>query len=532
MVPDLQMPSNSQGVSHFGGLSSSFPNQTASPPVSSYPLHHQPSHPISPQQPQVLSPHQSHFQGPANHTSNPQQQAYAIRLAKERQLQHRFLQQRQQQFAASNSLMRHVQSQPQLPISSSMQNSSQVQPQTSSPPVSLPPLTSAPSMNTMPQHQQKHQTPTQGVARNAQAGGSGLTNQTGKQRQRQQHQFSQANRQHPQQRQQLQAQQQAKDVKGVGRGNLMMHQNIPTDVSLLNGVSTNPGNQCLEKGEPATNSMQTQGLYSGSAQNSALPTRQYFASQSNQSLPQQKMYSGQASSSSKHLHLTSQSDNSCQGHVPPVGPPVLSAGHQSSASLAVAGSNNQAPSHQKLVNHNQSALQRVVQPNRQITSDISTKPQGRDSDADQHPASSSAEMDTMTTLPQAYNNASNAVQVVSPPSAHKWHASEPLVDTNALNSPTNLSSLMSMPSNSSESVPQAGQGLGQRPSTSLPLTRHDVSAQWQQQQQSQVQQPQSPVPQRQQQQQPLPTLHSQQQAQLLQAGNGNLYGRSTDSRLE
>ncbi|KAL0390252.1 UNVERIFIED_CONTAM: Chromatin modification-related protein EAF1 B [Sesamum calycinum] len=39
MVPDLQMqvsPRNSQGVSPFGGLSSPFPNQTGSPPVSSY----------------------------------------------------------------------------------------------------------------------------------------------------------------------------------------------------------------------------------------------------------------------------------------------------------------------------------------------------------------------------------------------------------------------------------------------------------------------------------------------------------------
>ncbi|KAI3450859.1 hypothetical protein Pfo_007524 [Paulownia fortunei] len=530
----LHMMRMNQGVSHFGGLSSPFPNQTASPPVSSYPLHHQPSHPISPQQPQVLSPHHPHFQGPANHASNPQQQAYAIRLAKERQLQHRLLQQQQQQqFAASNSLMPHVQSQPQLPISSPMQNSSQVQPQTSSPPVSVSPLPSAPSMNSMPQHQQKHQTPTQGVVRNAQAGGSGLANQTGKQRQRQQHQFSQANRQHPQQRQQLHAQQ-AKVAKGVGRGNLMMQQNISTDASLLNGVSTNPGSQCLEKGEPATHLMQSQGLYTNSALNAVQPSRQYVASQStNQSLPQHKMYSGQASSSSKHLQMTSQSDTSCQGHAPSVGPPVISAGHQSGPSLAIAGSNHQqAPSHQKLVNQNQTALQRVVQPNRQINSDPSTKPQGRDSDTDQHPTSSSAEMDTMTTSPQACNNAPNAVQVVSPPSAQKWHASEPLLDSNALNSPTNLSSLVSMPSTSSESVPQAGQGLGQRPSASLPPIRHDVSTHWQQQQQSQVQQPHSPAPKPQQHQQPLPPLHSQQQSQLLQAGNGNLYGRSSDPRLE
>lgn len=469
--PDFQMPTTSQGTSHFGGLSSPFPNQTASPPVASYPLHHQP---ISPQQPQPLQPH---FQGAANHAPTPQQQAYAIHLAKERHIKQRLLQQ-QQQYAASNPLM----SQPQPPISSPMQNTSQVQPQTSSPQV----LTSTPAMNTM----QKHQAPTQGVARNAQAGGSGLTNQTSKPRQRPQHQFSQANRQHPQHRQQLQS----KAVKGVGRGNPMMHQNIPVDVSLSNGVTTNPGNQCLDKGEPVP---------TGSTQNPMQPTRQYTAPQSNQTPPQQKMYSGQ---SSKHLQQTSQPVNSSQGYVPPVSPPVLSAGQQSSPSMAIAGSNNQAPSHQKPVNQNQSVPQRMVQPNRQINSGPSVK-QGRESDADHHAASSSVEIDTM----KASNSASNAVQVVSQPSGHNWHSSEPLSDTNALKTPTNLSEMVSNPS---ESVPQ---------STSLPLTRHDVSAQWQQQQQqqSQVQQPPSPAPQ------------PQQQAQLLQAGSGNLYGnRSSDSRLE
>lgn len=542
MAPDLQMqvsPGNSQ-VPHFGGLSSPFPNQTTAPPVSSYPLHHQPSHPISPQQPQVLSPHNPHFQGPANHAPNPQQQAYAIRLAKERQ-QHRFQQQQppqqqlqQPQFAASSSLNPHVQSQPQLPISSPVQNSSQVQPQTGSPPVSLSPLTSVSSMNSMPQHQQKHQTPTQGVVRNAQAVGSGLTNQTSKQRQRQQQQLSQANRQHPQQRQQPQAQQPAKVAKGVGRGNLMMHQNTPIDPSLVNGVSTSPGNQCSEKGETATHLMQTQGLYTGSALNIMQPTRQYVSSHSSgQSLPQQKNYSGQAVSSTKHLHqMTSHSDNSSQSHVPAVAP-GLSAGHQSVSSLAMAGSNHQlAPSHQKLVNQNQLALQRV-QPNRQINSDPSNKPQARDPDADHHPTSSSSEMDAVTALPQTTSNATNVVQVVSPASAHQWHASEPLLDPNALTSATTLSSLVSMPSNSGESATQVGQGLCQRSSSaSLPSSRHDVSAQWQQQQPSQQQLPNSPVPQHQQHQEPLPPLHSQQQAQLLQAGNGNLYGRPSDHRLE
>lgn len=536
MAPELQMqasPGNSQ-VPHFGGLSSPFPNQAVSPPVSSYPLHHQPPHPISPQQPQVLSPHHPHFQGPTNHATNPQQQAYAIRLAKERQ--QRLLQQQQQQhpvqpqqpqFAASSSLMPHVQSQSQLPMSPTVQNSSQVQPQTGSPPVSLSPLTSVSSMNSTPQHQQKHQKPGQGVIRNAQAGGSGVTNQTGKQRQRQQQQLSHANRQHPQQRQQPQAQQPAKVAKGAGRGSLMMHQNIPVDPSLVNGVSTSPGNQSSEKGDTSTHLMSSQGSYAGSALHTVQPTSQYAPTRSpNQSLTQQKNYPVQAASSTKHLYqMTSQSDSSSQRHVPAV-PPGLSSGHQPVSSLPISGSNHQqALSHQKLVNQNQLALQRL-QPNRQINSDPS-KPQAINSNTDQHPTSSSSEM--VTALPQTTSNPSSVVKVVSSANTHQWHASEPLLDAHTINSATNMSSSVSAPANSGESATQVGQGLGQRPSASLPSSKHDGSAHFQQHQQSsQLPQPNLAVPQH---QQPLLPLHSQ-QGQLLQAGKGNLYGRPSDHSLE
>ncbi|XP_057781085.1 chromatin modification-related protein EAF1 B-like isoform X1 [Salvia miltiorrhiza] len=497
MAPELQMqasPGNSQA--HFGGLSSAFPNQTVSPPVSSYPLHHQPTHPISPQ-PQVLGPHHPHFQGPPNHSPNPQQQAYAVRLAKERQ--HRLLQQQQQQqhpvqpqqpqFAASSSLMPHVQSQ-----SPTVQNSSQVQPQTATPPVSLSPLAS------VPQHQQKHQVPGQGGVRNAQAGGSGLANQTGKQRQRQQQQLSQANRQHPQQRQQSQAQQPAKVAKGVGRGSLMMHQNIPVDHSLGNGVSTSPGNQSSDKGDASTHLMSSQGSFANSALNTVQPTGQYASPRPpNQSLTQQKNYPGQAASSTKHLYqMPSQPDSSSQGNVPAV-------------PSALSGSNHQQTlSHQKLVNQNQSTLQRL-QPNRQINSDPA-KSQAVNSDADQRPTSSSTDMVATTTLPQTTSNTTNVAKVVSSANAH-----QPTLDGHA----TNMSRTVSMPANAVESATQVGQELGQRPLATMPSNKHDVSAHFQQQHQqsSQLPHPNSPVS-----QQP---LHSQ-QGQLLQTGKGNLYGRPGD----
>ncbi|CAI9770643.1 unnamed protein product [Fraxinus pennsylvanica] len=503
MVSDLQMqasPGSSQGVSPFGGKNSPFPNQTASRPVSS--IHQQQSHPVSPQQPQVGGSHHSHLQGAANHPPNPQQQAYAMRLAKERQIQHRFLQQQQQQFTASNSSMQHVPQQPQLPISSPLQNSSQVQSQTSSPLVSHSPLTSA-SVNTMLQQQQKHQMHSSQTVSSV--------NRTGKQRQRQQQQVLHGNMPHPQQRQQSQSQQQAKLLKGVGRGNLM-HQNIPVDPSLLDGISMNTGNQFSETGEPSTHLIQGQ-AYPGPPLNAVQPARQYMPSQSsNQSLPQQKTYSGQVTSSLKNPpQMPSHSDNSNEGLVLPVAPAsTSSAGHQSVPTVSMAASNHQqAPPHKKLVNQNPESLQRGFHQNRKPNSDPPNKQQARDCRTEQLATSSSAEMGPMTTLPLVCNNATNVAQVISPPSAHR-NGSELLFDSGTSNSPTNLGSLVPPPVGANESVPQNIQGPGQRLSSmSLPKIERDVSAQWQQQP-SQLQPPPSPAAQPQ-----------QQQPQLLQAGNGH-----------
>ncbi|CBI37340.3 unnamed protein product, partial [Vitis vinifera] len=150
MVPEHQMQvsqGNSQGVPAFNGMGSAFSNQTV-PPVQPYPIHSQQQHQMSSQQSHVLgNPHHPHLQGP-NHTTSTQQ-AYAMRVAKERQLQHRMLHQ-QQQFASSNNLMPHVQPQPQLPMSSSVQNK-----------------------------QQKHHLPPHGLNRNPQINASGLYSGSG-----------------------------------------------------------------------------------------------------------------------------------------------------------------------------------------------------------------------------------------------------------------------------------------------------------------------------------------------------------------
>ncbi|XP_073311417.1 chromatin modification-related protein EAF1 A-like isoform X2 [Primulina huaijiensis] len=484
-TPDLQMqvsPGSNQVISR-----SPFTNKTVSPPVSSYALHHLQSHQISPQQAQVPNPRHPHFQVPPNLASNPQQQAYTIRLAKERQLQQRFLQQPppQQQFAASSSSIPHVQPQPRIPASSAVQNSQLVQSPANSLSVSVSPLTSPSSINTMSQQQQKHHTPTQGVVHNVQTGGSTLTSQTSKQRQKQQQPFIQTNRQHPQQRQQSQFQHQAKVVEGVGRGNMMVHQNIQFDPTIL-----------------SDSLMEAHESYTGSSVNAVPLTMQYMSAQlSNHPLPRKKKYSGQASSSSKHLpQMISHSDTS-QGHVPPIAPaPGLPAAHQSVTPLVATSSNHpQVIPNQKFTNQNQSALQKVVQSNQQFSSEARHKAHLRGSDTYQNSTSNSTEMEATTSLPQ-----------------NQWHTSEPVNGSNVLNSATSLGSLLSKPANLSDTTLQSSQGHVQRLSSAnlIPIT-NDVSSQWQRQQ-PQVQHSHSPSP------------SPQQQSQIHQAGNAT----PSDSRLE
>lgn len=531
IAPELQMQvsqGSNQGVPPFGALSSSFPNQTASPPVSSYPLHHQQSHGMSQQQPHVSSPHHAHLQG-----TNPQHQAYAIRLAKERHLQHRLLQQQQQQqqFASSNSLIPHVQPQAKLPVSPPPQNSSQV----TTPTVSLSPLSSASPVTAMPPNQQKNQLLPHGLARGASSGSSGLTNQVGKQRQRQQQQqqFQPANRHHPQQRQQSQPQQQSKVLKGVGRGNMMMHQNISMDPSMLNGLSANSGTQSAEKGDQSMHLLQGQSMYAGSGMNSVQSGKSLVHHSSNQSQPHQKTYSGQAPPLSKHLQqMPNHSDNVNQGHISAAASaPTLSTGHQPISPMTMASSSQQQQPqlqpHQKLVNPSQPNVQRVLQ-NRHVNSEPSTKLQGRESQAEQSPITNSGQMGSVATTPQASGDATSVKQVAPSFGCAQSRTSESLYDSVSSNPITNISSVGTPPTNSTsnEPSPQAGHGLGQRqPSGNLPSVGHDVGMQWQQK-------PPSPAPQQQQasSQQVPPPSHSQQQAQLV--GNGSLFVKPADSRLE
>ncbi|CAI8613498.1 unnamed protein product [Vicia faba] len=88
-----------------------------------------------------------------------------------------------------------------------------------------------------------HHLPQLGFIRNL---GSSVTSQVVKQQQQQaqQSQYQQPARQHPNQ-----PKHQSKLLKGIGRGNMFIHQNNYVDPSHINGLSAASGSQPVEKGD-------------------------------------------------------------------------------------------------------------------------------------------------------------------------------------------------------------------------------------------------------------------------------------------
>ncbi|KAJ0980848.1 hypothetical protein J5N97_009103 [Dioscorea zingiberensis] len=432
VMQELQMQvsqGNGPAVTTFNGMSGPFSNASVSPSVQPFPVHQH-------QQPHLLGNPHPHIQGP-NH-SNPQQQAFAIRYAKERQLQQRILPQPQAPFSSSNSI-------------SPIPNTSQIQQQTqSSSPV-------APSAQA--QHKQQQMT------RNPQPG-CGMPNQVMKQRQRPQ--VHQQPRNQQQQRQQP-PQQQAKLMKGLGRGAMLMHQNPPVDPSHVNGLTSASKNQVPEKHLM----QQGQGFYSG---NSGL----------NPSLPQPpgqpKIFSRPLPQSSKQVSpVPSQSDSGNQGQVQVSSTHNLLASQQPTAqpSLPLAGQ----PQQQRLTNHSKQAMQRMMLPqNRQMTSDGQIQSSSDPAQVNQVVSSTSVVQCT-----DSVNSSSVAA------SATQWKA-EPSHDTST---PPSSAHLASSPQENlvvNEALaPPSTQASSQRQfSGGVSMQGHGIGGQWQQQQQ---QQPQSQQPQ-------------------------------------
>lgn len=540
MLPEMQMQGaqpNSPGVPAFSALSSGFPTQTSSPSVQTFPGHQQ--HAMPQQHSHVLSsPHHPHIPG-SSQAATPEQHAL-LRIARERQIRQRSMQrqphqqQQQQQLPTSSALVAH-QAPPQLPISSSMQGNSQLQSQASSQPVTLTSLTSS-AMTHVPSQlhqQQKHQVPPHGLGRSVQSGAGGMTNQVGKQRQRQAHQLQQSGRQHPQQRQQSQPQQQAKLVKGMGRGSMLMHQNLPLDTSHLNGLSTNPGAQVAEKGEPSGHLMQAQGLYSGSAPNSVQTAKPLSSPQASSHSQPQKPYANSVPTTSKQVQpMPSHLDSSNNGQIP--GVPSTSAGaaapNQGHLPSVMPVVNRQQLQEQpkpslKVLNQPHPGLQRSTQQGRQVNSDSLSHSQ-----ADHGPGPLPACVDS-----------TNASSISSSPSTAVRKVQESQCDSSMPSSsaPSGSSSGPAVANPSvNEPSPSVNQGLVQRQlSGNLMPQGHGAGAQWQQQQ-SQLQQSPAlqPIKQSQKQLQQLeqsPQGVSQQEPQpQIQVGQGNIFTRTTNSRLE
>ncbi|KAE8676273.1 Helicase/SANT-associated, putative isoform 2 [Hibiscus syriacus] len=502
MAPELQLQAQgtSQGIPAFNELNSAYPNQSTS--VQLYPCRPQQQQQMPSQQSHALSnSHHSQNQG-SNHANGPQQQAYAMRLSKERQMQQQHLmqqqqpqQQQQQQFAASSALMPHVQHQTQLPITSSLQSNSQIQSQAATRPVSLPSLSSSMTRMSL-QHQQKHHFAPHGLGRNPQTGASGLNNQIGKQWQRQQQQqqqYEQSGRHHLQQRQQTHSQQQTKLLKGVGRGNMLVHQNLSTDPAHLSGISVASRNQTAEKGEQITQLMQGQGLYSKPGTSPVQQSKPLV------SQPQQKQFSGTTPPSTKQLQqMASHSDNSSQGHVS-----TVPSGHTLSAvnQCILPASVGPNPQHlrlksqpnQKKVNQNQTAVQRMLQQSRAVSSDPPCKSQSEPAQSDQQPMNNASQVSTTTAKAMSQvgiDLANNTVQNVPFSAGSQWKSSEPMYNTGMPTVATQIQSIGSPTltnSAGSVSVPSVNQVLDQR---QLPggLPPHGNKAGAQRLQQSQIQQ--------------------------------------------
>lgn len=413
---------NSPGIPAFSNLSSGFTNQTT--PVQAYPGHLSQQHQMSPQSHVLGNSHHSHLQNPSQATG-AQQEAFAIR---QRQIHQSYLQQQQQQFPASGTMMPHVQQPQGSSVSSSPQNSPQTQTPVSPQPLSMPPVSTSPNINAMAQQNpQKSQLPLHGLGRSPQSGASGVNNQAGKQRQRQlQQQLQQSARQHPHQRQPTQAQQQNKQLKGLGRGN-MIHQNITVDQSHLNGLTMAPGNQATEKGEPAVPVRPDQQSSAGTTTSSHLQSKPFVPlSSSNHSQQLPKAFLG-ASSPSQQQQMQLHSDNSFQGQRSPAAPCNVLSTSSPSITPAVTPSNHQhLLLHQKQRNQVQSTAQRVVHHNHIGNSELSKKSQ-----AERVPrvpqsvtnTTQTASIGTTKGMPQASNDSkiikavgSTAVPALEPPS--------------------------------------------------------------------------------------------------------------------
>ncbi|CAL4985768.1 unnamed protein product [Urochloa decumbens] len=215
MMPEfkLQVSQGSNQVVHFSGPS--FSNAGGSSPVQSFSVQQSQPHQMPQQAHMYGNSHLSHAQG--TNQSNPQQQAYAMRLVQERHIQ-QMMPQQQRPLPGTSAV-------------SAVQNGSQMQQQSQGCAAGVIPAS-------QPQHKQPH--PAQNPLGNPMLPHRPPGNTSHKQKKQQGQQQPRQNQQ-----QRNQGSQQAKLMKSLGRGN-MMHQ-TPVDASQASGISANCKNQVPDK---------------------------------------------------------------------------------------------------------------------------------------------------------------------------------------------------------------------------------------------------------------------------------------------
>ncbi|XP_077242312.1 chromatin modification-related protein EAF1 B-like [Tasmannia lanceolata] len=410
-LPQHLTRGNGHGTPPFSGPSTAF----VSPLVQTFPIQHQNQHQMPPHSHVLNNHHYRHLQGT---THNPQTQAHVLHLAKGRHQNQQWLfHQHQQQFANSNAPMPHTHSPAQQAILP-LQNGSQIQHQMSTQPAFFPtpnlqyplPPPSSPMSHKPSQSQQKQQHGPKVLIRNPQAG-SGLPNQMLKQQQR--HQLQQ-------QRQQSESQQ-ANFTEGIGRENMLMHQNpVPLGKQLVPQTSS----QC----------QQQQKLFS-------CPPHP---------LPNQPP------------QMPSNVDSNYQGQVQVCPNHTLLASQQAvpSSPLAMA---SQKP--QRQTNRSQQTVERMLHQNHQRSSNSPVE-----SSSDQIQDNPHSISDTSSTVPQCTH-----------PS--QWIA-EPLYDTSTATPAAPSASMGNSPHSNltgAEPMPLPSQSLAERQfSGSIPIHGHNVVRQWQQ----------------------------------------------------
>ncbi|EEC79795.1 hypothetical protein OsI_21223 [Oryza sativa Indica Group] len=215
VMPEFCMQVSQGNTQAISSMNHSLSNAASSSPVQSFPIQqHQQTHQISPPSHMFGNPQHPQIQGMSH--SNPQQQTYAMRLAKERNIQQRMVPQQQNDLPGASAVP-------------SVQNGSHGQQQKQS-----PAALSAPSSQPQHQRQQAAQNPPDSCAHPNQP-----TNAT----QHKPKKSQQQPRQNQQQRNQ--GSQQAKLMKSLGRGNMLIPQTT-VDTTPTNAVSASSKKQITE----------------------------------------------------------------------------------------------------------------------------------------------------------------------------------------------------------------------------------------------------------------------------------------------